>query len=265
MLSAEMRADIWQKERTEQRKKDARHLHIAEGNCLKRRKTKGISLHSDHDVVFQRRNKHSCCTFSNLKRASPGGPIRVESIKYETNRRGDSQASTQWDTVARSMCYIYILCISCVLCKCGEQYFTPAFADSPTDVCCNPFACHANSPNQETVAMSQSKQLSELKLSMQLHMSSYYSQHLSVCTHSVSVDLLTSCPWMAAICNRQRLQQQRTKFGMCRAEQFGLDTQRRRRRDKAVANWAESGSEGKWKMQQLCQEVCCNFQHYLRA
>lgn len=124
MLSAEMRADIWQKERTEQRKKDARHLHIAVGNCLKRRKTKGISLHSDHDVVFQRRNKHSCCTFSNLKRASPGGPIRVESIKYETNRsRGDSQASTQWDTVARSMCYIvymyiYILCISCAYLVC---------------------------------------------------------------------------------------------------------------------------------------------------
>lgn len=137
MLSAEMRADIWQKERTEQRKKDARHLHIAVGNCLKRRKTKGISLHSDHDVVFQRRNKHSCCTFSNLKRASPGGPIRVESIKYETNRRSDSQASTQWDTVARSMCYIvytiYILCISCVLCKYADQYFTPAPADSPTD------------------------------------------------------------------------------------------------------------------------------------
>lgn len=135
--------------------------------------------------------------------------------------------------------YIYLVHILCVMQMCRAIFHAcPCWLPNR----CNPFACHVNSTNQETVAMSQSKQLSELKLSMQLHMSSYYSQHLSVCTHSVSVDLLTSCPWMAAICNRQRLQQQRTKFGMCRAEQFGLDTQRGRRRDKAVANWAESGS-----------------------
>lgn len=166
------------KRRTEQQKKDARHLHIAEGNCLKRRKTKGISLHSDHDVVFQRRNTF-LLHIQQSDATSPGGLIRVESIKYETNRRGDLQASTQWDTVARSMCHIvyiscaYLVCYANVPSNISRQ---PLLTPNPICAAIHLHAmqillikklsqCH----NQSNCLQQQQQQL---KLSMQLHMSS---------------------------------------------------------------------------------------------
>lgn len=47
------------------RKKSAEHLHIAEGNCLKRRKTKGISLCTRTTMLsYFKGETHSCTAHS---------------------------------------------------------------------------------------------------------------------------------------------------------------------------------------------------------
>lgn len=118
MLSAEMRADIWQKSNRKKRKKSAEHLHIAEANCLKRRKTKGISLCTRTTMSsYFKGETHSCTAHSAIwcRVAASLDKSWVYKIWNQSQRR-------------RQKYSIYILSISssCVCYANVEQHFTPA-------------------------------------------------------------------------------------------------------------------------------------------
>lgn len=79
-------------------------------------------------------------------------------------------------------------------------------------------------------------------------------------TLCLCVDLLTSCQLPVASLEWLQIaagSSNGPSLACVVREQIGLDTQRGRRRDKAVANWAASG--GKWKATEICSNFATKF------